>query len=414
MSTLPKLALIPSGYKASKVYSALPTNGDGDFTFSRTSNATRVNENGFIETVDSNVPRLDYSDSNCPSLLLEPSATNYIIESEDFSIWGWTGSVSRTPNSTISPDGKNNAYLLEDTGNGDDFYYITYTNDFSGMTMTVSCFFKFGTSDYATIFLVANGIADRIIVKSDNTLFYASPNIDSSNIEVYKNGWTRVSATFTVGTSNTYIQTRIYPSYTDGTSTGRVNSSTGNLYVWGAQLEQGSYSTSYIPTEGSTVTRTVDSCLNGGDANLFNDSEGTLFVDLENFDATSSRITLSNGFASNRISFLFYGSSSGAPNRIRFYLERESQIQVDSLYNITYTFNQRNKIAFRYKQNDFKAYINGIEVFSDTIGNTPIGLSRLDFSQENQSSNFIEGKINDTRYYNTALTDAELQALTTL
>ena len=62
MATTPSIAMIPSGYKDEKVYSVLPTNGDGDFTFARTSTATRVNNNGLIEEVASNVPRLDYSE----------------------------------------------------------------------------------------------------------------------------------------------------------------------------------------------------------------------------------------------------------------------------------------------------------------------------------------------------------------
>ena len=73
---IPTLTMIPSGYKAGKLYSVLPTNGDGDFTTSRSSSATRVNKSGLIETVLSNVPRLDYSDGSCPSLLLEPQSTN--------------------------------------------------------------------------------------------------------------------------------------------------------------------------------------------------------------------------------------------------------------------------------------------------------------------------------------------------
>ena len=47
----PSLAMIPSAYADSKVYSVLPNNGDGDFTFNRDSSATRVGQNGLIQTV---------------------------------------------------------------------------------------------------------------------------------------------------------------------------------------------------------------------------------------------------------------------------------------------------------------------------------------------------------------------------
>jgi hypothetical protein len=90
MATIPSLALIPSGYKASKVYSVLPTDGTGDFTFTRSGNATRVNSEGLIELVSTNVPRLNYPlidgvVQGCPSLLLEPQRINLVQYSEDFS-----------------------------------------------------------------------------------------------------------------------------------------------------------------------------------------------------------------------------------------------------------------------------------------------------------------------------------------
>ena len=72
----PSLALIPSAYKVGKVASVKPINGKGDFTFTRNSEATRINENGIIETMGVDVPRIDHTDGGCPSLLLEPASTN--------------------------------------------------------------------------------------------------------------------------------------------------------------------------------------------------------------------------------------------------------------------------------------------------------------------------------------------------
>ena len=72
----PIFAMIPSGYKASTLYTPIPIDGGGDFTFTRSTVATRMNKDGLIEEVAANVPRLDYKDSNCPTLLLENSSTN--------------------------------------------------------------------------------------------------------------------------------------------------------------------------------------------------------------------------------------------------------------------------------------------------------------------------------------------------
>ena len=90
------LVLAPSSYKATKLYSALPESGVGDFTVSRNSIATRVNKSGLIETVGVNVPRIDYSDGT-PSLLVEPQSTNLLTYSEDFSNASWSKTRFVTP-----------------------------------------------------------------------------------------------------------------------------------------------------------------------------------------------------------------------------------------------------------------------------------------------------------------------------
>ena len=128
MATTPSIAMIPSGYKDEKVYSVLPTNGDGDFTFARTSTATRVNNNGLIEEVGINKPRLDYSDGACPSLLLEPTSTNKIKYSEAFGGSYWTKS-----NSTVQGDPSTAG--TEEVTNGD---FATDTDWTKGIGVTIT------------------------------------------------------------------------------------------------------------------------------------------------------------------------------------------------------------------------------------------------------------------------------------
>ena len=83
----PKLALIPAA-QGDKFYSVLPSDGVGDFTFSRASTGTRIAPTGLIEEVPSGDSRLDYDllngkVVNCPHYLLEPARTNLITYSED-------------------------------------------------------------------------------------------------------------------------------------------------------------------------------------------------------------------------------------------------------------------------------------------------------------------------------------------
>ena len=139
MSKYDKASLvhIPSGYKSGTLYNVLPNDADGDFNFTRASTATRVDENGLIETIAIGTPRLNYPlldgvVQDNPTLLLEPQRTNLVQYSEDFSNaagQNWSkGGSSITSNSIISPDGTlNGDKLTVDFSNSTRFYrYIKY------------------------------------------------------------------------------------------------------------------------------------------------------------------------------------------------------------------------------------------------------------------------------------------------
>ena len=77
-------------------------------------------------------------------------------------------------------------------------------------------------------------------------------------------------------------------------------------------------------------------------------------------------------------------------------------------------FNQRNKIAISFKNNEYKTYINGSLASTDLNATIPTGMNVLNFSNKTGTANYVEAKIYNTRVYNTILTDAELQQLTTI
>ena len=183
--------------------------------------------------------------------------------------------------------------------------------------------------------------------------------------------------------------------------------------MWGFQLEQGSL-TSYIPTNGSTVTRTADVSETSGLSSLINSQEGVLFLEIAAFanDQTNRSISIYDGISTNghlnRVQIGYSGS-----DQISF-LYRTISGNV-FLQNINVTQQQTNKFALKYKENDFSAYINGVKVAEQSSGSVvAVGtFTNIATHNGNNASNFF-GKCNQLILFNEALTDAELTALTTI
>jgi hypothetical protein len=297
MATIPSLALLPSGYKASKVYSVLPTDGSGDFTFTRSGNATRINSEGLIELVSTNVPRLNYPlidgvVNGCPSLLLEPQRTNLIQYSEDFS-QGWTASnIVIGSASSISPNGSLSAFNIKSNIISGGKYIYDDNSVSVSTTYTLSGFFKKKTHNFASLLINQRTSAsvyigqlavniDLVNGVIDTENFATAPTLINSKIENYGNGWYRVVLTAT--TSSTAAIIRSCVGLAGSTSSFEYFGTVlDEVYAFGIQLEQGSYPTSYIPNYGTALgaTRSAETCNNAGDVNTFNDSEGVLFAEI--------------------------------------------------------------------------------------------------------------------------------------
>ena len=412
----PKLALIPAT-QGSKLYSVLPADGVGDFNFSRNTVATRINKDGLIETVAVGKSRLNYPlidgvVNGCPSVLLEPTRSNLITKSEDIEGFSQKTNVTITNNQTTSPDGNINASNVIPI-NVNNIHQIQNTpiSFISGADYTVSAFVKANGYNYFSIkFASTLGVFSDDLAwfnVSNGTTGTISPNIDDTSIEDYGNGWYKITATQQANaTGNGKIFLGI--SNADNTPIFLGNGSSG-IYIWGYQVEQGSYATSYIPTSGSAVTRVADTANGAGDASTFNDSEGVLYVEtsaLSN-DLSERRFGLSDGTSSNVVR-VGYTSIS---NRIIAVIYNGSNQAV-----MTYTspdITQNSKIAVKYKANDFALWVDGVKRSTDTSGSvfTANTLNSLDFNIGGGSHFYSETK--DVRVYNTALTDAELQTLTT-
>jgi hypothetical protein len=204
--------------------------------------------------ITDNVPRLDYTDSSCPALLLEPQRTNLMVQSEGFSTSDWTdnktSNTNVTANAAISPEGVQNATEIDFTTTGGAEILDKFTNVASS-THIASCWFKNGTIGQIFFELVGGtpDILAQATINLSTGVLTDQVGSFTPTIEDYGNGWYRVA----IGDlGNASIASPSFKIKQSG-------SNTGTFYVWGAQVEAGSYATSYIPTYGTSVTRNSDS-----------------------------------------------------------------------------------------------------------------------------------------------------------
>ena len=409
------LTMTPSGVKNAKIYSNKPYGGNGDFTFARSSIATRVNSDGYIENVVVDEPRLNYSIVNGivqdnPSLLLEPARTNLVQYSEDFSQTYWTKSgPTLTYNQGTSPDGENNATkMIPSTSSTSQDIFATVTA--SGSTAYTRSFFA-KADGYNWIYIQQyDGLTNlgAWFDLSTGSLGNTQSNVTSA-IKYYGNDWYRCSVTFTTQSSGSNERAQIRVVGGNGATTLQGNGIDGVL-IWGAQLEQGSYATSYIPTSGSAVTKSADVCNNGGNNQVINSTEGVLYAEISALanDGEQGRISLSNKSLNNRVSFAYSPTESKAYIIVKL----NSTTIINNLNVEIGNHLDTKKIAISYKSGDTKVYLNGVEILTSSVSFTGGVLNDLSFTSATNSLP-LYAKTKDLRIYNTALTNAELQALTT-
>jgi hypothetical protein len=181
------------------------------------------------------------------------------------------------------------------------------------------------------------------------------------------------------------------------------------IEVWGFQLEKGSYATSYIPTNGEVggVTRSADAA-NGAEA-TFNDSEGVLYANIAALadDLTFRHITISDGTNSNIVQ-LRYRSTSNVLQSL-LYVGGVGEVYGVTLNDITTS----SKAALKYKENDVAFWVDGFERVVDSSASTFSDgtLDTLRFERGDGAFDFY-GKTKEAMTFNEALSDSELEALT--
>jgi hypothetical protein len=325
-----------------------------------------------------NVPRIDYTGGGCGKLLLEPQRTNLLTYSEDFSNASWTkqAGITATYNTTetLSPNGTYNATKF--VGNG--------------------------TTGVLKTSISVSGVVSRSVylksVTGTTTATFKEPNtnVPSPITLTITNEWQRFEMIGDNGSSLQGLQ------IDDITSDG--------IYMWGAQLEAGSYPTSYIPTTSTAVTRLADEASKTGISSLINSAEGVLYAEIAAlyYGGNNRAIAISDGTSSNRV-LVYYTTTTNQITALYTY-SGTTQVSINETLTDSTQF---IKFAFKYKENDCAFWINGIKVGTDNTA-TAFAADTLDtlrFDSGAGSSDFY-GKCQNIMLFPTVLSDDDLTLLT--
>lgn len=401
----PKLALVPSTI-GTKVYSVLPSNGDGDFTFTRATKATRINSQGLIEEVLSTRNRLNYSlldgeVQECPHLLLEPARTNLISYSEDFSQSYWTKNGTSVTGSFVSPDGTSNATkLVENSSNSEHRIFNGSGLSVSG-NVSMSVFAKKGGRDF--IRLTNNVLAGAFFDLNNGVVLGVSSGI-TAKIEDFGNDWYRCSITQT-GVANERLI--IYLS-NNGVDTSYTGDGTSGVYIYGAQLEAGSYPTSYIKTTGSAVTRNAEVANGAGSASTFNNTKGVLMTEMASLVNTNSAYnSFSIGAGSTNVMSVGF---TNALDTLYVYKTNGSSAWLGQVPIVDIA--KFNKVSFRYNGSNNEFWVNGFKLATNnTIGVHASAMSDMDFNAA-FGGEPMYSKTKQVQYFDSELTESQLEELT--
>lgn len=381
-------------------------NADGSYSFIATADATSFRlqtlsggstsfsvDNVSVVEVQGDRPRLSYDITNGvvedkPHLLLEPSSSNVVVNSKQTNTWTYTefgsGSAGTITTGFTDMMGETNAIKVDYPANADNAVvrFGSTTDSLTSGTATYSMYIKLVEAGSKVLQIRAStGILQTITVNSTE--------------------FKRYSVTGTKN-SNEAISLIVRPA--QGTSSGGFS-----VVVCCPQGEAQSYATSYIPTAGTTITRAAETCNNSKPS--VNSTEGVLYAEIAALadDSTDRRITISDGTTNNRLCIGF----DNASNKIKYFLTASSSSQASADVSVS-DITQFNKIAFKFKANDFELYMNGSVIASDTSGSTSSAntLDVIKFAGYTGTTQEFYGKVKGLAVYNEALSESQLMQLT--
>ena len=406
-----------------------------DVTFTgRSSTATYYGSDGLIKTAASGEARYNYNPTNlsvAPKLLIEPQRTNLLTYSEQFDNVVWDKlRASITANVTTAPDGTLTAdKAIEDTSLATT--HIAYRQNFTSSIATYShsVYVKAGERSAFTLLAVSSDGVEVASVDFDlvgvTSTSRSTSMSNTSSITSVGNGWYRCSLIYTdvTGGVNAYVDFRLSNSAVASGNFGDLynGDGTSGIYIWGAQLEEGTEPSTYIPTTSATVTRVADSSTsvattrNADVASMtgtnfsdwYRQDEGTIVSEHEWF-TTSDYGTVwgvSDGTSDNEMRLIGWNTSFDRSPTI--WSSGTSQTDIIS----SYTSNKIYKYAISYKDDDIATSRDGDNPMTESSATVPI-VNSLSIGNTRGIAFELNGHIKNLKYYPVRLSNSELQALT--
>ena len=348
-----------------------------------------------------NVPRVDYSGGGCGKLLLEPQRTNDLTFSEQFDNAGWSKlNATITANDIVSPDGYQNADRITD--NAFSTSHAVYRTGWDTTQRTASVYAKAGTS--SKVYIINGATGTGVFADLSTGTFIANGTFTGTLTEV-GNGWYRITATHTAASAQTFAIGLF-----SGTSS-TVYVGTGSYaYIWGAQLEAGTYVTSYINTLSAVSTRGIDVMVVDDvyTNNLVTASGGTWYIEIDNNfvytrDGANVGIYIANDTSGGTSTDGLALRNNGATARLTIN-KRVATIQTQLYVTTT----DHVKVALKWNGTTLDVFQNGVKVVNATAF-TPTIMEYFGSFGGDVPKYIIESLL-----FPTPLTDVECIELTTL
>jgi len=380
-------------------------------------------------------------------LLLEEDRTNILINSDLRSPVSTTNislaDFGFDPANTVDPSGLPTT-SAPDGGLASKLVFANgYTRNAGDNTYRAGFFYAHGSGVSSRIISVFvkpaewTGFEVRYGNQSSNRFFRyfdltGAGNCSNSDctITLISNGWYRITLPNDNQNRLSFIPSTSYQSSSTGDGT-------SGIYIWGAQLEEGSFPTSYIPTTSSTATRGRDFISSGITSTRSADVSSGVTSTRQADDAIISGVAFSSFYNLTEGSFFVHGgpdqinsssvqhlfSASDGSNSdqtrikvnagvssVTFNVRDGSVAQADININSVVAGNNDSKIAARYGANDFRIDVQGSSG-TDTSGTVSSSLTQLAIGSRT-NDRYLNGHIRRLTYWPTKLSDAQLERIT--